>query len=294
MERQSDNSAVFRALNLQDEWTFARDRARRRNMGTAVYRNEESCDDFAAYGACDLATPNHHFLTEKKTVIRESDIDPILGLCWMEIGFDQDRPTGSDASWTFSILDLIWLQVASSMMDFEIPLATIATARKCLNSMGGVRVSEDVFLSLFELYVARAAGKRPCFLLVFPDGEVDLATDDELRLTDLMYPLTHHVRIGLNALVQSVFPKYDVTPDRTFVTALSTAESTLLCQLRNGNYTSLTVKMSDGRIQRIRATEVLADAKFSDLLKDSNYQDILFKQRDGKIVGVDRTILTKL
>jgi hypothetical protein len=60
--------------------------------------------------------------------------------------------------------------------------------------------------------------------------------------------------------------------------------------MRLGNCSSVNVKMKDGHVEVIEATQTVEGQKrFVDLLKEDDYQDIEVKQRDGKIVSIKRT-----
>ena len=212
---------------------------------------------------------------------------------WEKEGLISDiRPSGK--GWRkYSLIDRVWLEVIVELRKFGYPLERIKQVKENLERS---ETETSSSMPLLETHFALAFfPKEPCYLLVFPNGEVLLAILSEYNLSDEIGLIESHIKINLNRLIQKIFPNMDLKPKYKSSLELSPEEIELMFFVRMGNYESITVKRRDGKIDYIEATETLsADARLTEIIKEQDYQDIEIKTAEGKTVCVKRTIKKKV
>lgn len=238
----------------------------------------------------------HQVLTEKRFAPNRSDVGTRVINHWESEGIIED-PRSDGTGWRrFSILDIVWLHAVARLRSFGMSIDKLKRTRRSLESLGAGSTKEGSRITFYEFYLRLALLREPVFLIVFEDGEVELATEQEYSagLTRLLGGLADHVRINLNSILQRLFPKLDLRPQRSTTAALTDEETKVLFLLRTGNYDSLEIKRRDGRIERIEATEeVDAAAKIEQLLSEHDFQEITVKEHEGRVARITRTIKTQ-
>ena len=199
----------------------------------------------------------------------------------------------SEKAWRkYSILDILWIQIIAELRKFGFPLDKIFLVKKNLEMP---QWEDERQFPLLEFYVAMAmVYKYPVFLLVFPNGDVEPATDEEYQGSIICETIGNHITISINSILQQILPKEDLKPDYKIKHELSEEEVELLLMIRMCNYKSIKIKLSNGKIESLDATQNLSNQKrIGEILKEGNYQDIEIKQKNGKIVNIKRTAKKK-
>lgn len=212
---------------------------------------------------------------------------------WENEGLISDlRPTGK--GWRkYSLIDRVWIEVIVELRNFGYPLERIKKVKDNLVRAETDDLSSFPFLEVY--FVLAFVFKEPCYLLVFPNGEVSLAILSEYKISDELDTIGSHIRINLNQLIQRIYPTMDLKPITRNSLELTPEEMELMLFVRTGNFESITVKRKDGKIEFIEGTETLsADARLTEIIKEQDYQTIEIKTANGKTVGFKRTIKKRL
>jgi hypothetical protein len=278
---------------LEESFKRLEERTKKKQI---VHRSDAFDVAFFGYVGSEDIDWKHQTLTEKRFTLKRSDVGTRIINHWESEGVTED-PREDGTGWRrFSILDMVWLHAVARLRSFGMSIEKLKRARKSLARLGAGTTAEGSTITFFEFYVIRALLRVPVYLIVFEDGEVELATEQEYStgLTPMLGGLADHVRINLNAMVQRLLPKFDLHPNISTPVHLSDDEVHVLLMLRTGNYQSVTVKYHDGEIKRIEAEEDVQGRRIIDILRDEDYQDITIKRRDGKDILVSRTLLKKI
>jgi len=278
-------------LNAQLKRTA--ERARKRQI---VYRGDGFDEGFLDYVASDHVERVHQMLTEKRFTLKRSDVGTRVINHWEDEGVTED-PREDGTGWRrFSMLDLIWLHAVARLREFGMSIDKLRRGRKSLASLGAGKLEDSPRITYFEFYVTLALSRQLVFVLMFQDGEVQLATEVQYSggATSILGGLADHIRLSLNEILQAVFPNVDLVPERDSRISVSDEEFDVLLMLRTGSYNSVTIKYRNGEMERIEAEEEVPERRIIDILKEADYQDVTIKRRDGKVVHVSRTLLKKL
>lgn len=205
-----------------------------------------------------------------------------------------DDPREDGQGWRrYSIMDLAWLGSIMELRRFGVPSSTLREAKQGIRKLDppGLRAGG---LRLFEFYVLEAMQGVPAYLLVFEDGEVELANEREYANNQLFTPLADHVRISLNRVVQKILPKLDLTPEYKPGVLVSDAEFKVIHAIRDPGNLRLRVKLKEGRpvmLERERA----GDGKtLEELLEEADHTELTVKRQDGKTVHLSQVLREKL
>lgn len=270
--------------------------AERTEKKQIIHRSDAFDEAFFGYVSSEDIEWKHQTLTEKRFTLKRSDVGTRVVNHWESEGVTED-PREDGTGWRrFSILDMVWLHAVAHLRSFGMSMEKLKRARKSLASLGAGTTAEGSTITFYEFYVTQALLRVPVYLIVFEDGEAELATEQEYSagLTPMLGGLADHVRINLNAIVQRLLPKFDLDPKIDTPLHLRDEEVHVLFMLRTGNYNSVTIKYRNGEMERIEAEEEIPERRIIDILKEADFQDVTIKRRDGKEVHVSRTVLKKL
>ena len=90
-------------------------------------------------------------------------------------------------------------------------------------------------------------------------------------------------------------PNKDLTPKSESTITLDSEEMELLFMIRMGNYENIIIKTTDGKIERLEASETLnSEKRIIEILNKGKYKKIEIQQFDGKVTHIRRTIKKKL
>jgi len=229
-------------------------------------------------------------LNEKKHTIKDTDQSYRVINHWCSLGLIEDERT-SDSDWRkLSLLDLIWIQIVAELRQFGFPLEKLNMTKNTLFN-GKPNLSP---YTLFEFSIAQVFMKSDQYLVVLPDGKAAAISGEMLEINMRLFDLKNYMCISLNTILSKLYTNKDFSPVLRYVETLNEDEAEVLFQMRCGVYESVSVKMKDGKIELIEATETIdAQKRLIELLKEADYQEIQVKTVEGKIVSIKRTIKRK-
>jgi len=292
----------FRVMaDSNDENEKRRRRAESRFLGRArkrqlVHRGDAFDDAFFSYLGSSVVEHSHQMLTEKRFTLKRTDVGTRVVNHWESEGVVED-PRENGTGWRrFSILDIVWLHSVARLREFGMPMGKLKYSRRSLASLGSGQTDEGSTVTYYEFYLTRALLRIPVSLIVFRDGEAEIATENEYGgiLTRLTGGLADHIRVDVNSILQQLFSSVDLSPKHDPSLSVTDEELDILLMLRTGNFESLTVKLKNGEIERLEAEEMIREGRIVDLLNDWDFQDLTIRRRDGENVHVSRTLLKKV
>lgn len=206
---------------------------------------------------------------------------------WCELGLVPDQPKSRKRGWrSFSAIELAWINIVDVMRSFGLPLETIAKVRRKIFS----RESRKQF----EFYLMRGY-EDLSYLIVFVDGDAELATQSELQSSQHHLGMANYLSINLNRIMTKLTGLSGFSDKAAFALYPTAEEIRLLILVQEGHYESITIHFREGKPERIDAMEsVDASKRIIDILKEGKYQEITLKQQDGHVVSVKRTVRHKL
>lgn len=240
-------------------------------------------------------SPIFNVINEKRNRLDKSKFSYRIINHWQNEGLINDnRPSGK--GWRmYSLIDIVWLNIITELRGFGYPIEKIKQVKQSL-----IEPLEDYKdkheIPILEESVALALIKKtPTFLLVFENGEALTATFEEMNISRELRAIGNHIQININDILQRLYPNKDLKPVYKSTVNLNSGEMELMFMVRTGNYTEISVKKKNGKIELIEATEqIKADEKIFKILKEQSYQDIELKQQGGKVVFIKRKIKKKI
>ena len=248
----------------------------------------------------DFAFANYHvgkegrlassMLNEKKFTIKDTDQTYRLINHWSGLGLIADHRKTEGGWRKLSILDLVWIHVLVALRGFGLSHEQLRMTQKTLFDRG----SKTSMCLFFEFAIAQVLMKRDQCLIVFPDGKAAAIDGGLVEPNRQFFGIEDHICINLNRLVSRCFKDRDYTPLYKASTKLNDDEVDVLLHMRSGNYESVSVKMKDGKVELIEATQTIeSQKKFIELVKEAKYQKIEVQTADGKVISIKRTVKTK-
>lgn len=228
----------------------------------------------------------HHLITTmKRKDFRIEDTDQSYRVInhWCEIGLIDDSREKNAKGWRhFSGIDLLWIKVIEELRAYGLSLETIGKVKKFLFPIENGKKIEFYFLSL---------AKPGHLLVVEKNGDIHLwkKKDGKKLWSERSYVAINLFRIQ-EEFMQSHFSKFHINEAQE--SGLNAEEYEFLEILRSGKYSSISVKMQDGKIERFEMEEDVNE-RIIDLLRQSDFQDITIKKQNGKIVSMKRTLKQK-
>lgn len=269
------------------------ERQRRLETGHYVHRG----DAFFARHGHFLQLPNRKAILsgirEKRFKLGRSGVSSRVVNHWEAENLIAD-PRGEGQGWRrYSLMDLVWLGAVLELRQFGLPIETLRDAHDGLKTLGW-DPGEPETPHLFEFYVVEATQRVPVSLLVFTDGDVELATEHEYATSNLLSPLANHVRLSVNALVQKALPGLDLSPKHRPGVVLTDKETSVILALRNAESKSVTVRMKDGEPVMLETERDGKGKTVEELLRVSPHGELTVKQQDGKTVHLSQILKEKL
>jgi len=231
-------------------------------------------------------------LNLKNATIKDTDQTYRVINHWSSEGLIEDDREKDSKQWRkMSIIDIVWIRIIAEMRKFGLPLDKIKYAKKQLWFSPEYTEGKVPF---FEWAVARViCRKLETYILVFADGNAYPISKESLDARNRCSFLDCYISINLNNLVMDIFKDKDFYPHAAGFT-LTEDELSLINDIRKGNFESIRIRLKDGKIEMIEATESInAQKRIIEILNDADFQDIEVKKKDGKIVSIKRTVKTK-
>lgn len=267
----------------------------RQRLGQNVFRSDSFEVGIYEYLDSEHRDTMHQSLNEPRFPVGSTDVSSRVLHHWEEEGVADDPRTKGQGWRRYSVLEVLWLQIALRLRKFGLPVQSLIRARHTMNeAWSGMQTEGDSAITLFEIYVLHATRGIPVYLLVFEDGTADLATEGQYEVSSSLFGLGDHVRIEINRIIQDTFPGID-WPEKQSELRVSVTKDELnvLSALSSGKYESITVTLSDGKVKTIHSTEDVRGKRIHEILDTGDFQDIEIKKRDGQIVHLRRTLLTR-
>ena len=256
--------------------------------GQIILRGDGFDEPYIDHFHSDIGKKVSNWLNQKKYKISDTGVSYRTINHWCELGLVDDERKGAKQGWrVFSPLDMAWLRVIEQMRVFGLSLTMISSVHRSLFSSERRR-------KLFEFYLTKGYSQSS-YLLIFEDGNAELATQAELERSQRLSLIFDHLSIDLRPIWIKVTGMSRAIKDVPESVRLNPEEVQLLLLIRQGGYESITAHFKDGKVEMLESKEAIATEKrIVDLLKDGKYQEIELKQKDGKIVSVKRTLKKKL
>lgn len=255
-----------------------------------LYGGDAYDRDFAEYHYGKRWRLASSMLNEKKYTIKDTDQSYRLINHWSGLGLIADDRRNAGEWRKLSMIDIVWIHVVVALRGFGLPLDKLRMTQQTLFAGS----SKDSQCPFFEFAIALALMKNEQFLIVFPDGKATVMDGNRIEWNRLTFHIDDYICIDLNRIVSRIFKDKDFTPIYQASTKLNDDELDVLLHMRSGNYESVSVKMKDGKVELIEATQsVESQKKFIELVKEAKYQKIEVQTADGKIVSIKRTVKQK-
>lgn len=231
------------------------------------------------------------YLNEKRHTIKDTEMTYRLINHWSSVGIFEDDRTDQSKWRKLSLLDIFWIHSVVGLREFGFPLEKVRTVRESLFP----RTSKGVIIPFFEFAVAQViAHKTEQCLIVFENGSATALSGEMLDVNHRFSDIENYICINLNRIVSKVLKGKDFSPAFLNVQTLNDDETEMLLQMRSGKYESVSVKMKDGKVELIEATETMeAQKRLVEILQEEDFQDIELMRRDGQTVSIKRKIQKK-
>ncbi|CAN5833682.1 hypothetical protein BH23ACT11_BH23ACT11_17700 [soil metagenome] len=266
---------------------------RRLDAGHSVYRGDSFDSRLFSLLRLPIFPEILSGIREQRFTLGRSDVSSRVVNHWESESIVSD-PREAGQGWRrYSLMDLVWLGAVLELRRFGVPSETLRNAHASLRGLGK-SVVQPGSLHPFEFYVIEATQRVPVFLLVFADGDVELATEHQLETAGLMAPLADHVRIGLNAIVQRLLPKLDLSPKYSPGVDVSYAELKVLLAVRHPDTVAVTVRLKDGKPAMLETERDTEGKTVEELLAEAPHADLTVKRQDGKTVHLAQILKEKL
>ena len=263
-----------------------------RNKPNVLVQGDSFLLSLANYFMSDNYISYDAFFNKKQHRLNADHISYRVISHWEKVGvITTDRPSGT--GWRmYSFIELVWISVVSELRKFNYPLEKIKAVKGNFKNLYGEFNTEYAPVEFYAAHVLTF--KVPAFILVFQDGKVQVGTNHERTGGLMLNLLDNHLSISLNDILEKLLPTSDLSPIYEKLVSLSNEETEAIFMLRTGNFDSVTIKKTDGRIQRIEASELVnLKRQISDILQDSAYQTIEILQRDGQTRSIRRKTVKK-
>lgn len=216
---------------------------------------------------------------------------------WEENGLITNHRRKKSGWRLFSRMDLIWCMIIKELRQFGVPLETIKVAKKHLfKPMEKDRFTEKELEkpgSELEYYSILTMQRFFIYIIVFNTGEATIVFEDDIGEAQKEFGKDNFISINLNNITSKwlfPFPTVYYSGKGLFEEELEIIE-----QIRNGEFSKITIKLKSGRIKMFTGEEIVKnEIEINKIINKSDFQDITFKKRDGKIVHAKREDIHKV
>jgi len=243
-------------------------------------------------------------LRKKRFTLGRTDATSRVVNLWESEGVVED-PRNEGQGWRrYSLIDLVWLASIHELRTFGVPIETLRKAKD--NLLGKEYPMAEEYLkedpnapqpavpNLFEYYVLQAIQRTPVYLLVFADGDVEVATEHEYNTAPLISPLANHLRLSVNALVGKAAPALKHPPKYSPGVNPSAQELSILVAARNPEVRRLTVRFKNGEPDLLETERDALGKTVQQLMKEVQHGELTVKQQDGETVHLSQLLKQKL
>lgn len=265
------------------------------NKKFQVIRGDGFVMSYYAYHEQEGGKKISGYLNKKTAQIGDFDTTYRVVNHWSSLGLIDDNREEHRGWRRFSIVETFWLRIMLALREFGFPLEKIMETKKDLFKT----LDKTAKCPLLEFYIVKAIfHKEDAVVLVFPNGSAEIATSDELSMTDIFAEIPSHITIALSTILKKLFPNKEIKSFYDLSPTLTAKEQSLLFDIRLNRFDEVKIKLKNGEIERIDGTENVEAGeqtfdKVRELIKNGDYQDIQLKQQGGKIVSIKRTLKKK-
>jgi len=266
------------------------------NHWTEVLRDDTYYEGLRAYLLGETNREISAWLKSSEYTIKETSLTYRTANHWVKEGLLDDTRPGGKGWHRFSLLDMVWFQIAADLRELGFSLEKLRTAKAFIERPTLRLEDGSDSVTLFEYHIALALfNKEPAYILVFHDGRMEPVSLEQLEANLCFIRRTYYVVIYLNPILQRLMTGLPLDPKiEDGDVKVTSDEAQLLSLIRSGSYEQIRIRLRDGAIKVLEAEERLSTERIVDILNDSDFQDVEIKRRDGKNVVIRRTLLTKL
>ncbi len=226
-------------------------------------------------------------LNDKRFTVKAGDVSYRLINHWTEEKLlGDDREEDSKGWRKLSMVDVLWLRILRELRAFGVPLETLRKTRKTLFFFNN-KPSPAL-----EVAFGMALKKMPVFVVVFKDGEADIAMLECVEFTETLSGQMHpFIRIPINSLIDEILGREDgLKPEYSSKVEVDESELDALENLRSGEYHSVNMLSKGGKISRVETRRKVDGAeRIIDLLKETGFGEVTVKVENGKAVHTEVT-----
>lgn len=245
-----------------------------------VYANPDRCGDLPTV---PLSKQAANVITEKKYTIAATDASYRVVNHWSNVGLFEDDRLDKKGWRKFSAVDIVWVTILSKLREFGLSLDKLKNSYKTLMKDEEKLLEFCIFLVLM---------RRAMYLIVFPDGVIEVATKGALAYSESTGSLDDpsYIVINLNNCMQRTFPEKDFKPEID-LPQLTEKEEIILSELRYGNYNEISIHLQNGQVDSLdlKRKHIGEIGKLSDMISKVSHGDFKIKKMKGKIVFVEET-----
>lgn len=202
----------------------------------------------------------------------------------------------------FSFFGLIWLYVIGELRTLGFKIENIKKLKD--------NIKEPLFeagwdssyqISQFEFAIAdRIRQRDPLYLIAFSDGAFSFMSEKfkSLAYDEFSFMEKPHISIPLSKIIIKAWDlippeKWNPKPKLEFIKPefiyIGEKEADVLNEMMSGKYERIVVRYKDQQPELIEMHEIIsAKERLNKILEERKYQDIQIKQKDGKIVYIER------
>ena len=224
------------------------------------------------------------FLLTEKYSVKDTDVTYRMVNTWCKAGIMADRRKAEDGWRRLTFTDLIWLHLLIELRKFGLSIDQLAVAYKTAFYVHG---DTQKPWNVFAVGVAQCFQKTNISIIVFNDGFLALAFDDELAL-HAMLSNQPYIKLNLNQLVRKVYPKLSHAEHQKLAMRLSAEELEVISTIQEDDLDNITIRLKDGKIQNIdkERSQSNYQGSLNELTKEMSYGEVTLSVKEGRIAYV--------
>lgn len=198
-----------------------------------------------------------------------------------------------ESKWKLSLRDVFWLRLCNKLRDFGLSIDKILKVKEGLF---------DIYWSvpLLDLYLTLklANRKRDIYILVFSNGDANIATPDELSLSEACGLVKDgYIKISMQSILNETL-KNESNPivNETRV-SLKSDEVDVIQAIRERKYKEITIKLKDGKLTHLKKQKTKDNPdvfnEIREAIKEKQFGEIAVKLENGKVVHLTNNVMQK-
>lgn len=229
------------------------------------------------------------YLNNKKYKVSDTDETYRVINSWSDSGLLLDEEKRNNGWRKFSLLDLLWLQIIKELRTLGLGLDKIKNLKDYLFTNGS-----SIY---FEFFIAQTISKQDIILIVTPIGEGCFLKELEYYNFQMITPLPNtFIVISLNKIYADLVKKPELRNKnrKLKMIPLDDREIDILSKIAfETELKEVTIKPKNRKIDRVnfkteKQNPDQAIVEISKALKDGTRKELLIKQKDGRVVVIER------